>query len=214
MPFPGPDPPTVPQTKLKNIIFRAMPSIWQTNFLRVNNVSTSSVLTLQQFMSQECEFAEQAQSQNSRGSGLSGSGKRRERESHYPSNRGNTGGRGGRDNMSGQHHNNNNYQNVRPRTGYQDTPCRTHNGTHMWSQCRENSCSQNYNAGRGSSAGRGNPGRGHAGRGNYQPYDHNGNQGGNYFQQENANEIPSGASMLSEVPVEAVVSDAESSTLV
>jgi hypothetical protein len=33
MPFPGPDPPTVSQTKLKNIIFQAMPVTWQTNFL-------------------------------------------------------------------------------------------------------------------------------------------------------------------------------------
>jgi hypothetical protein len=59
IPFPGPDPPVVHQTKLKNIIFCAMPSTWQTNFLRVNgNVSTSTVLTLQQFMSPEREFVE------------------------------------------------------------------------------------------------------------------------------------------------------------
>jgi hypothetical protein len=34
IPFPGPDPPpTINTTKLKNIIFRAMPVAWQTNFL-------------------------------------------------------------------------------------------------------------------------------------------------------------------------------------
>jgi hypothetical protein len=45
-PFPGPDPPTVSQTKLKNIIFCVMPATWQTNFLRVHDVSTSSLLQL------------------------------------------------------------------------------------------------------------------------------------------------------------------------
>jgi hypothetical protein len=42
-PFPGPKPPTVDSTKLKNIIFRAMPMPWQTNFLRVNDISTTTV---------------------------------------------------------------------------------------------------------------------------------------------------------------------------
>jgi hypothetical protein len=53
MPFPGPDPPMVNQTKLKNILFHAMPVAWQTNFLLVNDMSMSTVLQLQQFMSQE-----------------------------------------------------------------------------------------------------------------------------------------------------------------
>jgi hypothetical protein len=53
IPFPGPNPPLVDATKLKNIIFCAMPPAWQTNFLCVNNVSTTSVLQLQQFMAQE-----------------------------------------------------------------------------------------------------------------------------------------------------------------
>jgi hypothetical protein len=57
IPFLGVDPPTISQTKLKNIIFKAMPSTWQTNFLQVKDVSILSVLTLQQFMSQEREFA-------------------------------------------------------------------------------------------------------------------------------------------------------------
>jgi hypothetical protein len=61
IPFPGQDPPTVNQTKLKNIIFRAMPTAWQTNFLRVNNVATALVLQIQKFMSQEHEFKEQSQ---------------------------------------------------------------------------------------------------------------------------------------------------------
>jgi hypothetical protein len=52
IPFPGPDPPSVNQTKLKNIIFRAMPVTWQATFLCFNNISTSTVLQLQQFMSQ------------------------------------------------------------------------------------------------------------------------------------------------------------------
>jgi hypothetical protein len=34
-----------------------MPITWQTNFLRVNNVSTTAVLQLQQVMAQEREFA-------------------------------------------------------------------------------------------------------------------------------------------------------------
>jgi hypothetical protein len=62
IPFPGPSSGLVQQTKLKHIIFHAMPITWQTNFLRANgDISTSSVLQLQQFMSQEREFAEQAQ---------------------------------------------------------------------------------------------------------------------------------------------------------
>jgi hypothetical protein len=44
IPFPGPDPPTVSQTKLKNIIFCAMPVNWQTNFLQVHDMSMLSVL--------------------------------------------------------------------------------------------------------------------------------------------------------------------------
>jgi hypothetical protein len=40
IPFPGADPPTISQTKMKNIIFWAMPVAWQTNFLRVHKVST------------------------------------------------------------------------------------------------------------------------------------------------------------------------------
>jgi hypothetical protein len=43
---------------LKNIIFHAMPLAWQTNFLQVNDISTTTVLQLQQFMAQEQEFAE------------------------------------------------------------------------------------------------------------------------------------------------------------
>jgi hypothetical protein len=77
IPFPGPDPPQVQQTKLKNIIFRAMPITWQTNFLRANgDVSTSSVLQLQQFMSQEREFAEQAQNLRGNQSGLNSNSNR------------------------------------------------------------------------------------------------------------------------------------------
>jgi hypothetical protein len=55
--FPRPDAPLINTTKVKNIIFRAMPVIWQTDFLRVNHVSPTMVLQLQQFMSQEREFA-------------------------------------------------------------------------------------------------------------------------------------------------------------
>jgi hypothetical protein len=77
MPFPGPDPPTISQTKLKKIIFWAMSITWQTNFLQVNDVSTSSVLMLQQFMSQECEFADQAQ--NSRGNNTSSKNNRHQK---------------------------------------------------------------------------------------------------------------------------------------
>ncbi len=51
----------VNQTKLKNIIFRAMPTAWQTNFLCVNDVAMASVLQIQKCMSQEREFAEQSQ---------------------------------------------------------------------------------------------------------------------------------------------------------
>jgi hypothetical protein len=65
IPFPGPDPPMLNQTKLEKIIIRAMPEAWQTNSLCVNELSTSTVLQLQQFMSQEQEFAEPPQ--NTRG---------------------------------------------------------------------------------------------------------------------------------------------------
>jgi hypothetical protein len=58
IPFPGADPPTISPTKMKNIIFRAMPVAWQTNFLLVHEVSAWSVLQLQQFMSQEREFSD------------------------------------------------------------------------------------------------------------------------------------------------------------
>jgi hypothetical protein len=53
IPFPGPNPLTVDDTKMKNIISRAMLPAWQTNFLPVNHVSTTSLLELQQFMAQE-----------------------------------------------------------------------------------------------------------------------------------------------------------------
>jgi hypothetical protein len=53
MPFPGPYPLAVNQTNSKNIIFCAMLSTWQMNFLHVNDVSTSFMLNLQHFMSQE-----------------------------------------------------------------------------------------------------------------------------------------------------------------
>jgi hypothetical protein len=63
--FPGQYPPTtVNQTKLNNIIFCTMPVPWQTNFLRVNNVSTALVLQIQPFMSEERECAKQSQNQN------------------------------------------------------------------------------------------------------------------------------------------------------
>ncbi len=58
IPFPGADPPVVINTKLKNIIFRAMPPAWQTNFLLVNNIANTTLMQLQQFTSQEREFAE------------------------------------------------------------------------------------------------------------------------------------------------------------
>jgi hypothetical protein len=57
IPFPGADPPIISATKLKNIIFRAMPTAWQTNFLCVNIILTTTVLQLQQLMSQKQEFA-------------------------------------------------------------------------------------------------------------------------------------------------------------
>ncbi len=58
IPFPGADPPIVSATQLKNITFQAMAPAWQTNFLRFNDILTNTVLQLQQFMSQEREFAE------------------------------------------------------------------------------------------------------------------------------------------------------------
>jgi hypothetical protein len=58
IPFPGPDPSMVTTTRLKNIIFQAMSAAWQTSFLQVNGISATTMLQLQQFMSQEWEFAE------------------------------------------------------------------------------------------------------------------------------------------------------------
>jgi hypothetical protein len=53
IPFPGVNPPMVDDTKLKNIIFCTMLPAWHTNFLRVNHISTTSVLKLQQSMAQD-----------------------------------------------------------------------------------------------------------------------------------------------------------------
>jgi hypothetical protein len=61
--------PSVNQTKIKNIIFCVMPGAWQTNFAHVNDMSTSTILQLQQFMSQEREFSEQSQNSNGRRTG-------------------------------------------------------------------------------------------------------------------------------------------------
>jgi hypothetical protein len=44
IPFPGPDPPSINTTKFKNIIFSS---------IGVNDISTTSVLQIQQFMHQE-----------------------------------------------------------------------------------------------------------------------------------------------------------------
>jgi hypothetical protein len=64
-------------TNKTHIIFRAMPITWQTNFLRSNgDVSNSSVLQLQQFMSQERESAEQAQNIRGRNSLLNSTSSR------------------------------------------------------------------------------------------------------------------------------------------
>jgi hypothetical protein len=41
----------VTTTKLKNIIFLAIPVAWQTNFLWVSDISATTMLQLQQFMS-------------------------------------------------------------------------------------------------------------------------------------------------------------------
>jgi hypothetical protein len=65
----------ISQTKFENIIFRAMSATWQTNLLWVNDVAMTTVLQLQQFMSQEQDFAEP---QNLRGN----SNQRRNDNSH------------------------------------------------------------------------------------------------------------------------------------
>jgi hypothetical protein len=126
IPFPGPDPPSsVNNTKLKNIIFKAMPATWQTNSLRVNgDVLTATVLTLQQFMSQEREFTETANTRNqSNNFNTTGS-----KDNHPSQNSGNNryaGRGGGRNNYAGSRHPNNNYnqRNTRPRITGRDTPC-------------------------------------------------------------------------------------------
>ena len=168
IPFPGPEPPLINQTKLKSIIFKAMPDTWQTNFLRSNgDMSTSSVLTLQQFMSQEQEIADRAQNtQNTRGN-FNNRNNKRER-----SGRGFSRGNGGRNNYQGRRHTwNNDSRNVRPRVAATDSPCRTHNGSHMWSQCRTNPNSTNYipnsTQGRGPYTRGGNNGRNTNGRGRW-----------------------------------------------
>ena len=59
IPFPGPTPPTIDNTKLKHIIFRAMPITWQMNFLHLHDVATTTMLQLQHFMVQEREFMDE-----------------------------------------------------------------------------------------------------------------------------------------------------------
>jgi hypothetical protein len=100
IPFPGPNPPTVDDTKLKNIIFRAMPPAWQTNFLRVNHVSTTLIRAreLQQIMAQEREFAEPMQ--NTRGGIPSRRNDDTQRENHSSHSR-YAGRAGGRNHYSG-----------------------------------------------------------------------------------------------------------------
>ncbi len=139
IPFPGLDPPMVNQTKLKNIIFCAMPIALQTNFFRVNDVSTSTVLQLQQFMSQEREFAEP---QNNRGNP-----NQRRHDNIWDTGNNCRAGRG-RNNYSGYrrpwNNNNSDTRNVRPKMNPRDNPCRLHIGTHPWSQCRQNPRSQKF----------------------------------------------------------------------
>jgi hypothetical protein len=129
IPFPGPDPPVVQQTKLKNIIFRAMSTTWQTNFLRANgDVSTSSVLQLQQFMSQEREFAEGSNPRTFSSTDRTGP---RDNRAYNNSGQNRHAGRGGgRNNYAISKrpwHNNNNSnswkRNMRPRMTPRDSPC-------------------------------------------------------------------------------------------
>jgi hypothetical protein len=134
IPFPGPNPPAVDDTKLNNIIFCAMPAAWQTKFLHVNDVLTTTVLQLQQCMAQAQKISKSTQ--NPRG------GPPGQRNDNPHVNRlgySCFAGRGGRRNpYSGTRcpwtNNNAPTNNKRQRTLPHDSPCRLHDGTHNWTQ--------------------------------------------------------------------------------
>jgi uncharacterized membrane protein YgcG len=101
IPFPGPDPPIVQQTKLKNIFFEPSQALGRRTFLHVNDMSTLSLLTLQQFMSQEQEFSEQSQNARDSHNNRQRNGKQKSSSSggkFY----GNGGRNGGRNSKSGR----------------------------------------------------------------------------------------------------------------
>jgi hypothetical protein len=184
IPFPGQDPPTVNQTKLENIIFRAMPVPWHINFLRVNDFSTASVLQIQRSMSQEREFAEQTQNRNNDAHNYQAKGHHtiflddlvaeimeetimRILLGHIVS--------GTQITI---------IMRTSMCTGPRDTPCCIHNGTHLWSQCRDNVNSQNY-CGSYQGGGQKDNNQGHGNYNNYPPsYSGPRNQNQNYFQSQ------------------------------
>ncbi len=61
LPFAGAQPPTLYNTQIKNIVYKAMPSTWQQHFIRSNRgISSVTLLELQNFMSNERTFADSA----------------------------------------------------------------------------------------------------------------------------------------------------------
>jgi hypothetical protein len=123
IPFPRANPPTIHNTKLKNIIFGAMLTTWQTHFLHVNDISNTTVLQLQHFMSREPEFAEANQNNSF----------------HFNSNRRCA------QNPCDTHPSRNNYSGSRRTWNNNlENPYRLHNGSDPWLVCRQNPHSQNY----------------------------------------------------------------------
>jgi hypothetical protein len=184
LPFAGVQPPTLNNTQIKNIVYKAMPLAWQQHFIRSNRgISAVTLLELQNFMSNERTFADSTPA-NRGGERVRGGGYNRGNASTY-GRRGH--GYEGRSKRPGRE--NNNKRNVRQRWG-NDSICRKHGG-HSWGQCYDNPRGQNFRPPRnprGNGNGRGQNNFRGLGRNDYrapfQPQHPPGGRANNYYQQQ------------------------------
>jgi hypothetical protein len=139
LPSAGPQPPTLNNTQIKNIVFKAMPLAWQQYFIQSNRgISAVTLLELQNFMSNERTFTDVVPANRGGERGRGGGHNNRGNSSTYGRRgrgyEGHSSKRPARDNF--------NDRNVQQRWG-NDAICCTHGG-HSWGQCYNNPRGQNF----------------------------------------------------------------------
>ena len=167
------DEPDIDEVKKKKFIFDSFPDSWKIKFKRGKKLANTSLDDLQIFMTNEKKYADL------------------EAKKHEKKN--NKNNDNNKDNGGKKNDKNNKRKNDGKDAG--NTPCRIHNGQHLWKDCYNNRNGRNYrpNGGRGGRGGRwnnnnpgrggqGNGGRGGRGNGGYnnQNNNNNNNQGQNY----------------------------------